>query len=117
MGYQSILNSATSPTGLPILATFSVPQGSAEQALLISGSAWSGQANQILQIEVLIGATLVTTIQFFSNGNNTHRAFAPVFLPLQLAPGTNYTLTLREPDAQSTTTTDKNDWFSAMLLT
>jgi hypothetical protein len=117
MASQSILNAVSSPTGLPILATFSVPQGSTQQALLISGSAYSTTANQILQIEVLIGATKVTTIQFYSNANNTHREFAPVFLPLQLLPGDNYTLTLREPDGSTSTITDANDWFSAMLLT
>ncbi len=116
MGYQSILNGASTPTGLPILATFSVPAGSTEQALLVSGSAWSSAEGQLLQVEVLINATLVSTIQFNSNGNNTHRAFAPVFLPLQLPEGNNYTLTLREPDGGATIT-DQNDWFSAMLLT
>lgn len=52
----------------------------------------------------------------FSNGTATHRAFAPLLIPLKLTAGqTGVTLTLQELDG-SPTITDQNDWFSAALI-
>lgn len=118
MSYVSILSYASQPKGLPIVQNFTVPTDSTSQALLVSGSAWSGSANDTLQIQVLVGATVVTTMQCYCNPSTTHRTFPAALISLDalnLVPGDTYTLTLREVDGGSTTT-DQNDYFSAMLL-
>ena len=64
---------------------------------------------------MLIEANVVGQLLFASNGATTHRAFAPIFIPQTLSPGSTYTLTLRELDG-SPTITDQNDWFSVALI-
>lgn len=115
MAILSIMNEVSNPTGLPIVQSFTVPAGfPASQLLVVAGSAWSTTTNAQLTVQVLIGAQVVGQLLFFSNGNTTHRAFAPIFIPQGLTPG-SYTLTLRELDA-SPTTSDQNDWFSVVLI-
>lgn len=109
----SIINLQAGP--LPIVRNFSVPNGSVSQVLIVSGSAWSTTQNTLIQVEILIEDSVVGTLNMFSNGDYTHRTFPPALIPLRLPPDNNYTLTLRIPNG-SLTTTDVNDFFSAMLL-
>lgn len=115
MAVLSILNAVNNQTGLPIVKNFTIPSGfPSSNLLIVSGSAWSSQTNVQLAVQVLVEDGVVGQMLVFSNGNNTHRAFAPVFLTVNLTPGT-YTLTLRELD-NSPTLTDFNDWFSVALV-
>lgn len=109
----SILNSTQAP--LPLVNTFTVPSDSAgEQVLLVSGAAFTENPNSMLQVDVVVGNNVVDTLQVFSNGKGTGRAFPTLFIPVRLAPGT-YTFTLRIRPGSSTLA-DGSCYFNAMLL-
>lgn len=117
MAVFSILNEVSNQTGLPITTTFDVPGDfPSTQLLTVAGSAWSRQSNVQLAVEVMIESQVVGTMFQFGNESGTHRAFAPLMVPLALPPGqTGVTLTLRDLDG-SPTVTDGGDWFSAALV-
>ncbi len=117
MAVVSILNEVNSKTGLPIHANFTVPSNaSAQQILMVTGSGFASQTNVAIGVQVVIEGNTVGEMYLFSNGANTHRAFAPVLIPLGLTPGqTGVTLTLQD-DEGTPIVTDSNDWFSAALF-
>jgi hypothetical protein len=96
---------------LPIKVSFSAP-GDMEACLVINGSVFATATNTMVGIQVALDGQNVGTAQIFSNGANTHRAAVPVYIPVKLAYGQQHTLTL---SAMPNTTTDFNDFFTAVL--
>ena len=113
--FTSILNNARQRRGLPIVKNFTVPQGSTDQLLVVSGTAFSDKSEKQLTVEVLVEANVVGKMEIWSDEEDVHRAFPSVLIPLRLTPGSNHTLTLRELD-HSDTKTDANDRFSAAVV-
>lgn len=117
MAVLSILNAVN----LPREQGFTVPlEFPGSQLLLVSGSAWSNSNEVTLEVDISVTsengvATQVGPMKVYSNGDETHRAFAPLYSPLNLTPGSTYTLSL-QPAAGGTTITDENDWFNVALV-
>ncbi len=108
MAVQVIL-SAVGP--LPLKASFNAP-GDMPMYLEVCGSVWSASANQMIGINIELDGTKIGTAQIFSNGQSTHRAVVPAWVPVKLAQG-QHTLALSV--ANSATTSDLNDSFVAVL--
>ena len=97
---------------LPITVTFKAPSD-APMSLSVHGSVWTSTANQMIGIQVDLDNSIVVFAQIFSNGSSTHRAVVPAYIPVQLKQGP-HTLILK-PVQGSTTTSDFNDFFVAVL--
>jgi len=67
----------------------------------------------MIGIQVHLDNSIVGFAQIFSNGSTTHRAVVPAYIPVQLKQG-QHTLALK-PVQGSTTTSDFNDFFIAVL--
>jgi hypothetical protein len=100
------------PGPLPITTNFKT-LSDARVYLEVNGSVWTQSANSMIGIQVAIDGAAVGTAQIFSNTPSTHRAVVPVFIPLQLAFG-QHSITL-STIAGSTTVSDYNDLFSAVI--
>ena len=98
--------------GLPITATFNAVS-SAPMYLEIAGSVWTQTVNSMIGIQVLLDNAVLGTAQIFSNTSSTHRAVVSAFFPIQLTEG-SHTLTL-QPNPGSTTVSDVNDFFTAVI--
>jgi hypothetical protein len=81
--------------------------------LEVSGSVWTTTANSMIGIQVQVDGQNLGVAQVFSNTPSTHRAVVPGYFPIQLAYGKQHTLTLSA--ATSTTTSDFNDFFTAVI--
>jgi len=77
---------------LPLKAQFNSPMDG-PSLFAVTGTAWSGSDNVLLQMNVQLDGTQIGTAQIFSNGSNTHRAFATLFLGVNLTFG-QHVLTL-----------------------
>ncbi|HLN97969.1 MAG TPA: hypothetical protein VK208_05860 [Pyrinomonadaceae bacterium] len=108
MAIQVIINQVGP---LPITANFSAP-GDEPMYLEINGSVWSQVANVMLGITIELDGQAVGTAQIFSNGNATHRAVVPAYIPIQLSQG-QHTLSLSR--APGSTVSDSNDSFTAVI--
>jgi hypothetical protein len=96
---------------LPIKVTFnSLTNGPVY--LQVDGSVWTQTANKMIGIAIQIDGNQVGVAQIFSNTASTHRAVVPAFIALKLDQG-QHTLSLLAQDA--TTTSDLNDFFTAVI--
>lgn len=110
MALQVIISQQKGP--LPVDATFSAVS-SAPMYLEVTGSVWTQTANSMTGIQVLMDGTVLGAAQIFSNANATHRAVVAAYFQIQLTQG-QHTLTLK-PNPGSTTVSDINDFFSAVI--
>jgi hypothetical protein len=97
---------------LPITAKFKAPSD-ATVYLEVNGSVWTQSANAMIGIQVAIDGKPAGTAQIFSNAASTHRTVVPLYVPLQLAFG-EHSITLSAPQG-STTVSDKNDFYAAVI--
>ncbi len=110
MPILSILNQAKGP--LPIQAHFSSPTDG-HACLVLSGSVWSGTANQLIGVQLELDGKVVGSAAIYSNGVATHRAVVPSYIPVTLTFGQH---TLALIPLNSATTSDSNDVFDVTLL-
>src|SRR5258707_2966294 len=96
---------------LPITASFQAISDD-PMYLEINGSVWSQSVNQMIGISISLDGVDVGPAQIYSNGNTTHRAVVPVYIPIELGPG-QHTITLSPSDAA--TTSDSNDFYTAVI--
>lgn len=96
---------------LPITVNFQAP-GDAPMILEVSGSVWTQSANTMIGIGIKLDGNVVGAAQIYSNGNATHRAVVPAYVPIQLSQG-QHTLSLYANNA--TTVSDYNDFFTAVI--
>jgi hypothetical protein len=108
MAIQVIVNQAGP---LPITASFSAP-GDEPMYIEINGSVWTQSANAMIGIAIALDGRSVGTAQLFSNGNATHRAVVPAYIPVQLSQGQH---TLQLSAAPGTTVSDYNDFYTAVI--
>jgi len=97
---------------LPITVNFNAPADS-PMILEVGGSVWTQSANSMIGIGIKLDGKVVGAAQIFSNGNSTHRAVVPAYIPIQLSQG-QHTLSLY-PNTASTTS-DFNDFYTAGIL-
>lgn len=109
-----LLSQESQPNGLPMTRDFDVRTGVGAKLLIVSGSAYATAPGHVV-VEVLIGANVVGTLRAWAHAANHHVTFPTALIPVSLAEGATYTLTVRELDG-STTVTDHNDHFNAVLL-
>jgi hypothetical protein len=109
MGLQMIL-SQKGP--LPITASFNAI-GDSPMYLEVTGSVWTQTANQMIGIDVQLDGQTIGSAQIFSNTQSTHRAVVPAYIQVKLSQGP-HKLTLI-PKAGSTTVSDLNDFFNAVI--
>jgi|SRR5215203_295076 len=108
MAVQVILSQAGP---LPIKATFNAP-GDSPMFIEVNGSVWTQTANQMIGIVIELDGNAVGTAQIFSNGNSTHRAVVPAYIPVKLTQG-QHTLSLSAKAGG--TVSDLNDFFTAVI--
>ncbi len=108
MPIQVIINQAGP---LPITATFNAP-GDEPMYLEVNGSVWSQSTQSMIGIGVALDGQNVGAAQLFNNQSTTHRAVVPAYIPIQLTQGP-HTLTLS--GSSSTTTSDINDFYTAVI--
>ena len=110
MPVMSILNQAKG--GLPVSASFDAPlDGPA--CLVLSGSVWSGTANQIIGVALELDGKPIGSASIFSNLNTTHRAVVPSYIPVNMTFGT-HKITL--VPSTTATTSDYNDFYDVVLI-
>ena len=107
MAVQLILQQAGP---LPITASFN-SIGDTPMYLEVTGSVWTQTANVMIGIDIQIDGQAVGKAQIFSNGNTTHRAVVPAYIPVKLGQGP-HKLTLA---ASANTVSDFNDRFTAVI--
>lgn len=110
MPVMSILNQAKG--GLPVSTSFEAPMDG-PACLVLSGSVWSGTANQMIGVALELDGVSIGSASIFSNANSTHRAVVPSYIPIKLTFGT-HKLTLVASTA--TTTSDFNDFYDVILI-
>jgi hypothetical protein len=110
MATLSILNQAKGP--LPISASFSAPSDG-PACFVLSGSVWSGTANQTIGVILELDGKAIGSAMIFSNASSTHRAVVPSYIPVTLTFG-SHKLTLVA--LNSATVSDLNDPFDVVLL-
>ena len=96
---------------LPITATFNAP-GDDPMYLEVNGSVWSQVANNMIGIGIDLDGQRAGAAQIFSNGNATHRAVVPAYIPIQLSQG-EHTLYLYLNTGE--TVSDYNDLYTAVI--
>ena len=97
---------------LPITVSFNSP-GDVTAILEINGSVWTQTANSMIGIQVQLDGANLGQANIFSNTASTHRAVVPAYFKIALKYGTQHKLVLT--NAASTTTSDLNDFFTAVL--
>ena len=97
---------------LPITASFNAP-GDIPVVLEINGSVWTTTANSMIGILVQLDGQTLGQANIFSNTASTHRAVVPAYFPVQLKYGVQHKLVLSP--APGTTTSDLNDFFTAVI--
>ena len=108
MAIQVIVNQAGP---LPIKATFEAP-GDEPMYLEVNGSVWCQYADTMIGIGIDLDGQTIGAAQIFSNGNATHRAVVPAYLPIQLSEG-QHTLYLYLNTGE--TVSDSNDFYTAVI--
>jgi len=96
---------------LPITVNFQAP-GDAPMILEVNGSVWTQTANSMTGIGIKLDGNVIGAAQIYSNGNSTHRAVVPAYIPIQLSQG-QHTLSLYPNNAS--TVSDFNDFFAAVI--
>ena len=97
---------------LPLSVSFS-PPGDLAAILEVNGSVWTTTANSLIGIQVQFDGVSLGQANIFSNTPSTHRAVVPAYFKVQLKYGTQHKLVLST--ATSTTTSDFNDFFTAVI--
>jgi hypothetical protein len=97
---------------LPITVNFT-PPGDSPMYLEVSGSVWTTTANNAIGIQVQVDGQTLGVCQLFSNGPNTHRAVVPGYFPLKLTYAQHSLVLSAAPG--TTTTSDYNDFFTAVI--
>lgn len=110
MATLSILRQAKGP--LPLFAEFSAPSDG-PACLIVSGSVWSGVANQTIGIGVELDGKAIGSAAIFSNAASTHRAVVPTYIPVTLTFGAHK---IALGPFTGPTTSDVNDFFDVVLL-
>ena len=110
MAVQVIIGNQKGP--LPIKTQFMAP-GDMPMYLEVQGSVWTQTANQMIGIQVAVDGNVIGTANIFSNTASTHRTVVPVYLPVKLGQG-SHTIELSVAPG-TTTTSDFNDFYSAVL--
>jgi hypothetical protein len=108
MAIQVIVNQAGP---LPITATFEAP-GDEPMYLEVNGSVWCQYADSMIGIGIDLDGQTIGAAQIFSNGNTTHRAVVPAYIPIQLSEG-QHTLYLYLNTGE--TVSDSNDFYTAVI--
>ena len=108
MAIQVIVNQAGP---LPITATFEAP-GDEPMYLEVNGSVWCQYADTMIGIGIDLDGQRIGAAQIFSNGNATHRAVVPAYIPIQLSEG-QHTLYLYLNTGE--TVSDSNDFYTAVI--
>ena len=98
---------------LPITVKFNAP-GDSPYYLEVNGSVWTATANNMIGIQVQLDGQVLGVAQIFSNNASVHRAVVPAYFPITLAYGKQHTLVLSAAPG-STTTSDFNDFFTAVI--
>lgn len=98
---------------LPITINFKSP-GDMPCTLEVSGSVWTTTANQMIGIQVQLDGQTLGQANIFSNTSTTHRAVVPAYFNVQLKYGVQHALVLSVAPG-GTTTSDFNDFFTAVL--
>ncbi len=114
---QVIINQAG---GLPIQTSVVAP-GVGPAMLVVAGSVWSPNANQMIGIDVIFDGQSIGHAVIFSNGASTHRAVVPMHIPIELdkqwegdpPQPPNYTVELAPLNGE--TASDSNDWYQVLL--
>ena len=96
---------------LPIKATFQA-LGDFPMYLEVNGSVWSQSVNVVIGIGVDLDGQNVGHAKIFSNGNATHRAVVPAYIPVKLSQGP-HTITLSAATTQ--TLSDLNDFYTVVI--
>ena len=110
MPIMSLLNQAKGP--LPLFVTFSAPSDG-PACLVVSGSVWTGVANQTIGIGVELDGKAIGSAAIFSNAATTHRAVVPSYIPITLTFGSHK---IALGPFMGPTTSDVNDVFDVALL-
>lgn len=110
MPVMSILNQAKG--GLPISASFSAPSDG-PACIVLSGSVWSGTANQMIGVTLELDGAVIGSASIFSNASSTHRAVVPSYIPVKLTFG-DHKITLVASNTH--TTSDFNDLYDVALI-
>ena len=97
---------------LPITVNFSSP-GDLPVVLEVAGSVWTQTANSMIGIQVQFDGANLGQANIFSNTASTHRAVVPAYFKVQLKYGVQHKLVLS--NAAGTTTSDLNDFFTAVI--
>lgn len=97
---------------LPITASFQA-LGDLTMTLVVHGSVWTQSSNQMIGIAIQLDGQAIGQAQIFSNGNTTHRAVVPAYIPVNLTYGP-HKLTLSALPSGGTTS-DVNDFYTAVL--
>lgn len=110
MAVQVLIGNQKGP--LPIKATFQAP-GDMPMYLEVTGSVWTQTANQMIGIQVAVDGAVVGVANIFSNTASTHRNVVPRYFPIKLNQGAHTVELTLAPS--TTTTSDLNDFFNAVL--
>ena len=110
MAVQVLIGDQKGP--LPIKAQFMAP-GDMPMYLEVTGSVWTPTANQMIGIQVSVDGNVVGTANIFSNSASTHRNVVPRYFPIKLNQGSHTVELSLAPG--TTTTSDFNDFFNAVL--
>ena len=97
---------------LPIKITFN-SLTSSPVYVEVNGSVWSTVPNTMIGIEALVdGINVVGKAMIYSNTASTHRTVVPSYGQIQLGPGQH---TIMLSPATPTTTSDQNDFYTAVI--
>ena len=96
---------------LPINVTFNAP-GDSPMYIEVSGSVWTQNGDKLIGIAVALDGQAMGKAQIFSNGNTTHRAVVPTYIPVTLTQG-QHTITLMA--STTDTVSDYNDFYTAVI--
>ena len=97
---------------LPITVSFNAP-GDLTAVLEVNGSVWTTTANQMIGIQIQLDGVNLGQANIFSNAASTHRAVVPAYFKVPLKYGVAHKLVLTA--ATSATTSDLNDFFTAVI--
>jgi hypothetical protein len=110
MAFLSILNQHVGP--LPISTSFNAPSDG-PACFVLSGSVWSGTANQTIGVTLELDGVVIGSASIFSNGTSTHRAVVPSYIPITLKFGTHKLVIVA---SNTSTASDLNDRFDVGLF-
>jgi hypothetical protein len=97
---------------LPITVNFNA-LGDTPMYLEVNGSVWTQSANTMTGIAIQLDGNNVGTAQIFSNNPATHRAVVPAYVAIKLTQGQHKLTLLTAPG--TSTVSDYNDWFTAVI--